>query len=354
MRYAVRVCGGWMVLAVTVGIVVALLGGVRVSGQTAIQELRKAELGRAVFNDEDVSADGSVSCATCHVASKNYTDGRRVAVGIKRIAVLDGQRVLVPGIGTRNTPSLPFKAGDDLQFADGRTIGVNRQALQPLTNPLEMGNDSVQDVIRRLRPRYQRSFSRVYRDGFTAQTMADAIAHFERKIAPRDAPFQRYDAGYQFAMGDSASRGYVIFKRDCATCHVPPLLSDRRFHNTGVTWATETNATLRTNQERNDALGRFAILDPSLRKQTDIRAFKTANLWDVAKTAPYTHAGRIATLAGVVDRYADGWRNVAGQLDPFRDGRAGPFNYDQGERSDLLAFLIEGTRSRSFPNFAER
>lgn len=297
-------------------------------------ELRRAELGREVFNDEGFSANGTVSCATCHQAEKGWSDGLPTSQGIF------GQ------LGTRNAPTVLFAAGNDLQFWDGRTIGTNRQALQPLTNPLEMGNTSVGDVMRRMRPKYQAKFLRAYADGFTAATYADAVARFERKVQPQHAAFMKADAGYRFAMSDAATRGYAIFKRDCVACHVPPLLTDRRFHNQGASWAT--------GEQGRDSLGRFAVLDATLRKATDVRAFKTPPLWDVAKSGPYTHNGRVATLEEIVDKYADGWVNAFGQLDPFRDRRAGPFNYNKGERLDLLAFLKEGTKSSAYPLYAER
>ena len=99
----------------------------------------KIELGRKLFFDARLSADGRISCSSCHDPKLAFTDGRAVAEGIA------GRR------GSRNSPTLLNAMFNTGQFWDGRADTLEDQALQPLVNQLEMGNNSHDEVVKRLR-----------------------------------------------------------------------------------------------------------------------------------------------------------------------------------------------------------
>lgn len=268
-------------------IVLCVLFVVPLRGQSFSPELR--ELGRMLFYDPRVSADGTVSCATCHDPNRAFTDGRRVAIGIDGLA------------GDRNTPTVLGAAYQDLQFADGRTTGAGEQSLQPLVNPLEMGNQSVGQVMRRLEriPGYRTVFGRVFGSGdVTPARFATAIVAFESVLLSQASPADEREAGFRYALSDLAEEGLAIFHTEgCADCHGGPLYTDGRFHNNGAAMFV-----------RSADPGRAGILPPEARTPETIRAFKTPSLREIAKTGPYLHNGSIDTLEGVVRGYRLGWQ----------------------------------------------
>src|SRR5215475_9190949 len=190
----------------------------------------KVELGRKLFFDARLSADGRISCSSCHDPKLAFTDGRAVAEGIA------GRR------GSRNSPTLlnaMFNAG---QFWDGRADTLEDQALQPLVNQLEMGNDSHDQVVKRLRaiPEYRAEFQSVFDSEVKIELVGKAIAAYERALVSGDSPLDRFVAGDQNAISDAAKRGFALFrgKARCTRCHTfsdaLPFFTDFNYHNTGV------------------------------------------------------------------------------------------------------------------------
>lgn len=295
------------------------------------------ELGRKFFFEPLMSADGTVSCATCHDPNQGFTDGRSRAVGING------------GIGNFNTPTPLESASLDLVFWDGRTNGRNGfsavavQSLQPLTNPLEMGNqnnNSPDLVARRLNriSGYRRAAQELTGRGVTKELIALSIDAFERSLISRGAPVDKRLAGYSRALSPQAERGFQIFTAaNCMECHAGERFSDGRFHNTGVSFVT------------GDRLpGRAGILPVSARTPDTVRAFKTPTLREIARTAPYTHSGAIGTLEEVVANYNRGWQRN-GLRDARQDARIRPLGLTAQQEADLVAFLKEGMSSPHYP-----
>jgi cytochrome c peroxidase len=99
------------------------------------QTPEKIELGKRLFNDKRFSADGSISCASCHLPDKAFTDGLPVAQG------LNGQ------LGTRNTPTVINAAFYETLFLDGRANSLENQALGSFVNPIEHGLLNHQPIV---------------------------------------------------------------------------------------------------------------------------------------------------------------------------------------------------------------
>src|SRR5262249_39152218 len=141
-------------------------------------------LGKMLFEDKHLSADGTISCATCHVSTRAFADGRPQAIG------LHGKR------GSRNTPSLLNVALEKELFWDGRVSGLADQVRAPLFNPFEQGlsNDAEVERILRSLPEYTQPF----RDAFGAGTpiltdqAAAAIVAYEQTLVTKPSPFDRY------------------------------------------------------------------------------------------------------------------------------------------------------------------
>jgi len=312
--------------------------------QPSSRVLLKVELGRKLFFDKRLSADGTISCASCHEPGKAFSDGRPLARGV------NGQ------FGTRNAPSLLNAAFNTSQFWDGRRSSLETQALDPLFNPREQGlsDDAVLLSMLQNDDSYAKAFEAAFSESrarINLNQLGMAIASFERTLLAGGSRFDRYLYGHEEdALLSSEKRGLALFRGEahCSDCHLigtrSALLTDNAFHSlnigsqkigarladltTKLVRARQSAATLDDtilSQEDLAELGRFAVtLVPA-----DIGKFRTPSLRNVALTAPYMHDGSIPTLDAAVD--AELYR---------RGSQAGrPLILTPLERQDLVAFL---------------
>lgn len=296
-------------------------------------------LGEKLYFDTRLSADNTVSCATCHDPAKGFADGKPVAEGI------GGKK------GSRNSPTVLDAAFNDFQFWDGRAATLEEQAKGPLINPVEMGIASHEAVVAKLQkvPEYPPLFQKAFgSDQITIDNVVRAIASYERTVFSFNAPFDRFIAGDKSAMSEAAQRGWELFngKARCNSCHgyvaSVPTLTDNKFHNIGVAAhaATFNELSRKAAQSSDPAalahtpgfseLGRFLVT----KEEKDIGAFKTPGLRDVALTAPYMHDGSQKTLAEVIEFY-----NKGGENNPYLDGGIRPLQLTSQEQADLVEFL---------------
>lgn len=269
----------------------------------------RAELGRQLFFDPRLSGSNALSCASCHNPALGWSDGQPTAIG-HNMQVLE-----------RATPTILNTAYQRVQFWDGRAATLEEQALGPITAPGEM-NQPLDELIQELKaiPGYVETFAAAYPgEGITAQTIAKAIAAFERTIIAAESDFDRWLSGNTQAMSPEALWGFVVFKgkANCTACHTGHNFTDDKFHNIGL------------KDVKNP--GRFAIEPkPSLKA-----AFKTPTLRDVARTAPYMHNGAYTTLEEVIDHYDKGGFENAGTLSEDMK----PLNLTREDKQALVTFL---------------
>lgn len=272
---------------------------------------RKSELGRRLFFDKRLSADGSVSCAVCHEPERAFTDSRRVAVGA------------FGRIGTRRVPKLVNRGFGTSFFWDGSAPTLEEQVFKPILNPLEMAL-SEGEAVRRVRQddTYLEAFERAFGGPPSRQTVSYALASYVRTIRSGDSAYDRYQAGDAAALTIGQVRGLRLFrgKANCVVCHLGPNFTDEGFHNTGAGW---------TGTPPQD-LGRSEITG----RDGDAGKFKTPTLREAAKTAPYMHDGSIASLRDVIDFYDDG-----GTENPYLDPEIVPLGLTEAEKGDLEEFL---------------
>lgn len=304
---------------------------------------QKVELGRALFFDKRLSEDGTVSCATCHDPASAFASGDAVARGVRE------QK------GTRNAPTLLNSVFSKSYFWDGRATTLEEQAKQPLLNANEMGLKDEAAVVARVTAadEYRKTFPRVFpREGITIDTIAGAIAAFERSLVSRNAPFDRFISGDKNALSEVQKQGWELFKgkAKCTDCHshsaATLLFSDGQFHNTGVRakeltfealskraievkHLTSDLSTLAHSPQFSD-LGRFLVT----KEPKDLGAFKTPTLRDVELTGPYMHDGSIRTLLDVLRFY-----NQGGVKNPAIDEKMTPLNLTEHEMNAIVEFL---------------
>src|ERR1700739_3075421 len=175
------------------------------------QTPKKIELGKELFFDDRLSADGTVSCDQCHAPAKGFTDQLPASMGIHH------------AFGQRNAPPVLNALFNTLQFWDGRAPTLEKQTEGPITNPVEMGNKSLDDVVAKVKgiPEYQQSFQTVFNGAITMDNIEKAISAYERTQVAFDTPFDRFMAGDSNAIDASAKRGWSLFngKGRCMTCH---------------------------------------------------------------------------------------------------------------------------------------
>jgi cytochrome c peroxidase len=302
-------------------------------------------IGQKLFFDRRFSRDRSLSCSSCHMPDKYFSDGLRVSKGVKN------------GLGTRNAPSLLNIAFNTSQFWDGRVTTLEEQVLGPMTNPREMGMPDASSVMRVVRgDKYYRSaLSKIFQlrntQELSAEHVASAIAAYERTLISGNSAFDRYAfAGESDALTESARRGLRLFSgpAGCASCHTigdkDALLTDNEFHNLSVGLGrigdhlADLITEFSSRRSRGEALdtvvlsndefaelGRFTVTqDPG-----DIAKFRTPSLRNVAVTGPYMHDGSVATLEEAVDMEVY-----------YRSTQRGrPLLLTPTERRDLVEFL---------------
>lgn len=297
----------------------------------------KIELGRQLYFDTRLSADSTVSCASCHDPAMGYTAHTATGVGIR------GQK------GGRNSPVSFNRILSGKQFWDGRVDSLEAQAVGPIANPIEMGFTH-EGVVKRLGeiPVYKKQFDTIFGE-LTIDRVGQAIAAFERTIVTGPSPYDYHEELLPFAkldaediaedeqlaakyaaikaaaaahpMSESAQRGRELFfgKANCTACHVGANLADEKYHNIGIGM-----------DKPEPDLGRFAVTkDPA-----DTGAFKTPTVRNVALTAPYMHDGSMATLEEVVK-----WYDKGGHANPHLSDKIKPLNLTEQEQADLVEFM---------------
>ncbi|KQN07101.1 cytochrome C peroxidase [Sphingobium sp. Leaf26] len=310
--------------------------------------LAKVELGRRLFYDTRLSADRSMSCASCHEQARAFTDGRAVSKGVTGASTPRNAMSLV------NVAYVPV-----LTWGNPLLQHLEQQALVPLIGqePVELGLAGKEhEVMRRLaaEPIYRKLFAEAFPETngkMALATVVRALSAFQRSIISMRSPYDRYRyEGDTDAVSDAAIRGEALFfseRLECHHCHnglnlADTVLHERNktgeiaFHNTGLYNIDGKGAYPTDNMGVAEITGR----------PEDMGRFRAPSLRNVAMTAPYMHDGSIATLDEVLDHYAAGGRTIAsgpyagvGRTNPFKSSFVPGFTLSREERADMLAFL---------------
>lgn len=282
---------------------------------------------------------GRVSCADCHLPDSWFSDDRsspnNVSLGL--------------GWTARNSPSLVNVAHYQGTFAwDGRSTTLAQQCAVAYTAGKTMAGSSA--LLAKV---VQRKYADSWADaGAALDAGDDAIARaayqfmaaYLTALESANAPIDQYAAGDHSALTETARHGLKLFigKAGCIECHRGPAFTDNQYHNIGI--AQRGEHVPGTDRGRFDAI-EFRRMSPLIgcdagcetNDPANVGLFRTKSLRQVAKSAPYMHAGQLATLADVVHFY-----NVGGDPGGFSGTRAAglvPLGLTQEEENDLVAFL---------------
>ena len=258
------------------------------------QTAEKVALGHILFFDPNLSVDGSRSCYSCHQNEHGNGGGTPLAIGAK-----DKQL-------TRHSPVIWNVGYLDRLYWDGRADSLESQAIGAWGGGnMGVGKENLAKKTKQLskNKQYKKAFAEVFPDqGMTPETVAKALAAYERTLLCDDTPYDRFAKGDQDALTDEQKEGYALFmgKAQCAVCHAPPLFSAAIDAPGGVYY----NVGIGTDVAEEDEvdIGRMGVTD----EESDWAAFKVPSLRNASKSAPYFHNGSVATLKEAVELMSNG------------------------------------------------
>lgn len=307
----------------------------------------KVKLGRYLFYDKRLSIDNSISCASCHIQSKAFTDGKKVSVGVHS------------SIHSKNGMSLAnIVYNTSLTWANPNLDNMETQMLVPMfgESPVEMGMSGHEDdLIKKIKNEslYNDLFKSAYPEEnnlYTLSNITKAIASFQRTLISSNSTYDKYINKKSNDMSISAKRGQNLFfseKLECFHCHKGFNFSgetkhkkttfiEKEFHNNGLYNLNNKGSYPKDGQGLSDI-----TLSPK-----DMGKFKAPTLRNIELTAPYMHDGSINTLEEVIDHYARGGRLISsgefkgdGKENPNKSGFVKGFDITEEEKKDIIEFL---------------
>ncbi|MDX2190453.1 MAG: cytochrome c peroxidase [Bacteroidota bacterium] len=270
----------------------------------------RIDLGEKLFFDPILSRDNSVSCASCHLPDRFFTDNLTVSIGI------EGRKV------ERNSPTLINVAFQKSMFWDGGNPTLEQQVLAPIDNHNEFDFD-VNEIVKRLQKHkdYSTLFQMAYKQAPSVYALVRAIANYERTLIGGTSKYDDYNRTMNSdVFSESEYRGLSIFfgeRGECFHCHGGFNFTDNSFQNNGLYLTYPDSGRARITQ-----------------LPTDVGKFKVPSLRNVEMTAPYMHDGSISTLEEVVAHYVGGFKKHRNKSLIIQK-----LNLTTQEQSDLVNFL---------------
>ncbi len=290
-------------------------------------------LGRLLFYDRNLSANGLVSCSSCHAQASGFDDPTRFSIGFQgRIT----RRSAMALVNARFNPRGRY-------FRDERAPSLEAQVLQPFTDGIEMGLKPG-ELVGRVESRswYGKYFAAAFGDAtITEPRIAGALAQFVRSINSFDARYDRAGTGDRLqdfpAFSKQENRGKFLFfaSREqggagCAACHETDAFVLLEPRDNGL-----PSLDTRPDSGPDDGVGETTTLP------ADSGKFRAASLRNIAVSAPYMHDGRFATLEAVIDHYATGIAAKPNLAPELRNPDDTPlrFDFSETDKAALVAFL---------------
>lgn len=244
-----------------------------------------ATLGRVLFYEKKLSANGTVSCGSCHMQNKAFADLKASSNG------------LVLGKTPRNSPTICNISSQSRFFLDGRETDLGEMVLKPIGNHLEMGIDDVNTIVPRVQQLdyYKPLFKNAFGDeNITLQRIAVSLKTFLKSIVSFESKFDLAPSSNNnsyFTLDERIGRQLFNASLPCSQCHSGNNMtgwSGSDFRNIGLeTSYTDKGATFMNIGSAEQVEGFFKV--PTLR--------------NIALTGPYMHDGRFNTLEEVIDFY---------------------------------------------------
>jgi cytochrome c peroxidase len=290
----------------------------------------KVALGKLLFEDNSLSKDKNMSCATCHKQELYFTDGQAKSQA-----------------ATRNSPTLFYAALQKGFFHDNRAASLEGQIVDVVNNPTEF-HLSLNDLEKRVQENvsYRKYFATVYQQEIDNDLIRKAIASYIMSLSPFNSKFDLNMQGKEKTLTKSEINGFNLFagKAKCATCHFAPLFNglvptaftESEIESIGVPKTKDS-----IHPEIDDDLGRYVVYKTKERKHF----FKTPTVRNIEKTGPYMHNGVYNTLEEVMDFYNKGGGAGLGFNLPQQTLPFDKLDLSKEEIRDLIAFMKSLTDS---------
>ncbi|WP_039970121.1 cytochrome-c peroxidase [Vibrio halioticoli] len=303
-----------------------------------------ATLGRVLFYDIKLSANGTVSCASCHIQENGFSDPKVLSVGF------DGGETRRHSMGLTNATF--YYSGKF--FWDERADSLEEQALMPFQDPVEMGLvlAELEEIVGN-----QDYYPELFEDAFGDATISSdrisrALAQFIRSMISTTAKYDlaRQDVSSpirdfpQFTEQENLGKSLFFLPQEtrngdmvnCAGCHISEAF-------VGV--VPLENEELATTIATNNGLDLVSTDDLGVAETTQLRKdegkFKVPSLRNISVRAPYMHDGRFANLDEVIEHYSTGIQKHENLLSPLLGSDDEPIRFDftDEEKLALIAFL---------------
>ncbi len=282
-------------------------------------------LGRKLFYDPILSANNTISCASCHLSYTAFTHvDHALSHGIR------------DSIGTRNSPVLINLAWNKHFMWDGAVNNIEVQALAPISHPAEMGSSITEALVKlNADSTYQSMFESCFQTKeISSKQILISLAQFQLTLISSNAKYDQVQAGKaEFSIQEN--KGYKLFKQHCNSCHTEPLFTNGKFSSNGLPVDTTLND-----------VGRYGVS----KRPADSLQFKIPTLRNIEFSQPYMHDGRFKTIAEALKHYSYGIDSSGN----FKSKINGNIQLSSNDRVDLLAFLLTLT-DKSFlfnPDYA--
>lgn len=286
-------------------------------------------LGKELFNDEKLSENGKMSCATCHKAEQQFADGLKFSKDRNR------------GLLKRNTPTLLYSALQASQFYDARASSLETQIIGVVENDKEFHNnlDTIVHTLSKDK-KYIDKFTSIYKNGINSRNMRHSIASYIRTLSKFNSKFDMNISNTRNDLTTNEITGFNLFmgKAKCATCHfaptfngtVPPNFTESELEVLGIPQKNKwKNAII------DDDFGRYEVFNIEKKKH----AFKTPTVRNLSKTAPYMHNGVYNTLEDVIKFYNLGGGSGIGISIENQTLPSDKLNLTNTEIKQIISFL---------------
>jgi cytochrome c peroxidase len=279
------------------------------------------ELGRFLFYENLMSRDSSLSCSSCHMQNRAFTDGEPTSIGFK------GQRV------SRNAPTLTNVKNRPMLLLDGVNPSLEDQVLVPIAEHKEF-DFHILFIAERLKtiPKYVALSKKAYHRVPDAYVIAHSIAAFERTLVSDNSAYDNFLKGDSLSLSESQKRGMDLFFNTlyCTECHSGSDFTNEGLTNNGLYIHYADSGRMRSSE-----------------LEADRAIFRVPTLRNIMLTKPYMHNGSLATIDDVIYHYSTGGKN-----NPHKSEKIKPFILTKGETEDLVQFMHALTDSSFITNEA--
>ncbi|SKB59216.1 cytochrome c peroxidase [Soonwooa buanensis] len=292
-------------------------------------------LGKAIFYDQNLSDNGRMSCATCHLPENAFTD-----LKAKSPSNVEGKTVL------RNSPSLYNAVFAKRFFYDMRAFYLEQQVEHVIYNEQEF-NTSYESILKKLKSdsKYKQAFRKAFKNGkVDKMNFSKALSSYVASLYSFDSDFDRFMRNEK-DISDDAKKGFNLFmgKANCATCHfvphfsglVPPFFNENESEILGVTKAPINKKPLELDTDK----GRANSIVKKESSWIYENSFKTTTVRNIELTKPYFHNGAFNTLEEVVDFYNEGGGEGLGLKVNNQTLPSDKLNLNDAEKKQLVIFL---------------